>query len=515
MIKTLCDYLDQNIESYFNHIALVDDSIKEGQRVYYYEDLYQNSYFIANNILSWGVKKRPIVIVMPSCAKTVCLMYGIVRAGSHYSIFMPDTSLTRLDNVLEELNPAMVVSDLVLQPLKDKYTNVKFVNSNYLFARKEDFNNIKPIVDKNYRNIIDLDPMYILYTSGSTGKAKGVVLPHRGPLDFVNWYTDEFNLTDKDILLSQCQLCFDASISDVLTFVKAKATLHFVSSTLWLSPLKVIDYLKKQKITVFNSVPTILNFLAKTNAIDNQDLPNLRLVTFIGEKMSYSVANHWICAFNHIRLSNIYGPTEISNVCLFYDVHLDFSKNDSSVPAGFPCNNMNVFLLDDDKKIILREDTHIKGEICVRGSGLALGYFDNHEKTNAVFIQNPLHDHYLDRCYKTGDIGYYDETGAIVMLGRRDFQVKIAGHRVELGEIETKAESVSGISRAICYFIDNKLYLVYAGWIDNVKDQLKGKLETYMMPNIIIKVNNMPINQNSKIDRHKLLELLKYEGKIK
>lgn len=113
MIKTLCDYLDQNIESYFNHIALVDDSIKEGQRVYFYEDLYKHSYFIANNILSLGLKKRPIVIVMPSCAKTVCLMYGIIRAGSHYSIFMPDTSLTRLDNVFDELNPAMVVSDLV------------------------------------------------------------------------------------------------------------------------------------------------------------------------------------------------------------------------------------------------------------------------------------------------------------------------------------------------------------------------------------------------------------------
>lgn len=515
MIKTLCDYLDQNIERYFNHIALVDDSIKEDQRVYSYEDLYKNTYYIAHNIQALGISKRPIVIVMPSCAKTICLMYGTARSGSHYSIFMPDTSLTRLDNVLEELNPALVVSDLALDPLKEKYTKVKFVDSNYLFVKNKDFDSVKQEVDKNYRNIIDLDPMYVLYTSGSTGKAKGVVLPHRGPIDFVNWYTEEFNISDNDVLLNQCQLCFDASISDALTFVKAKATLHFVSNMLWLSPLKVLDYLKTQKITVLNSVPTVLSFLAKTNAIDNQELPNLRLVTFAGEKMSYSVANHWISAFSHIRLSNMYGPTEVTNICLFYNVSFDENKKEEAVPAGFSCNNMDVFLLSDENKIIPKDTPVVKGEVCARGTGIALGYFDNHEKTEAVFIQNPLHNHYLDRCYKTGDIGYYDEDGAIVILGRRDFQVKIAGHRVELGEIETKAESISGVNRAVCYFYNNKLYLVYEGTIENLKEKLKSKVEPYMLPNIVIKVLSMPVNQNSKIDRNKLLENLKNDRKIK
>jgi acyl-coenzyme A synthetase/AMP-(fatty) acid ligase len=202
---------------------------------------------------------------------------------------------------------------------------------------------------------------------------------------------------------------------------------------------------------------------------------------------------------------NVYGPTEITCNCTYHII--DKNREYDKIPIGKPFPNERVILLDKNNNII--KDKNVNGELCVIGSSLALGYFNNMEQTNKYFVQNPNNNNYNELIYKTGDLAYYNNDDDLVFSGRVDFQIKYQGHRIELEEIEKTIMKFDNIDRACCIFEEekSKLYGFYVGNIDKkeLHSKLKEKLPVFMIPSKLIKVNYFPITKNGKIDRKELL----------
>ena len=193
---------------------------------------------------------------------------------------------------------------------------------------------------------------------------------------------------------------------------------------------------------------------------------------------------------------------ETTDICTYYKVDRKF-KNNESLPIGKHCDNCDVFILDDQNKEITEIDK--QGELCARGGFLAAGYYNNPEKTQAAFMQNPLNTFYPEIMYRTGDLVKYNDRGELIYITRKDYQIKHMGYRIELGEIETAVYGLDAIKSCVVIFDDekDKIVLVYQGKISDkeIIDGLKDKVPHYMLPNVMKKVRNMPMNQNGKIDR--------------
>ena len=200
---------------------------------------------------------------------------------------------------------------------------------------------------------------------------------------------------------------------------------------------------------------------------------------------------------------NLYGPIEITVACTYYIVDRELSDEDK-LPVGFPCRNTDILILNDQNEAAKLNE---QGEICVRGSSLALGYYNNPERTKKGFVQNPLNPHYSEMIYRTGDVGYWNERGEIMFLGRKDFQIKHMGYRIELGEIEHAALQVDGIRnccvvynggrREITMFYESEMQLAPAF----IREQLFRFIPKYMLPTVFTWMELMPRNPNGKIDR--------------
>ena len=218
--------------------------------------------------------------------------------------------------------------------------------------------------------------------------------------------------------------------------------------------------------------------------------------------------NMWRKAYPDILYANLYGPTEITDVCTYYIVDREFDDADP-LPIGRPCRNTDILVLNKDNCLVAEGEI---GELCVRGVSLSYGYYNNDERTKEAFIQNPLNPYYREMIYRTGDLVKYNEYGEIVYISRKDYQIKHMGHRIELGEIENAVYSVSGIDRCCCLYHDKKkkimLFYTASAEIPNLKELIKDKLPDYMIPGIYRFLDNMPLNLNGKIDRVKLKTLL-------
>ena len=229
---------------------------------------------------------------------------------------------------------------------------------------------------------------------------------------------------------------------------------------------------------------------------------------FSGEVMPVKHLNKWKKFLPDAMYVNLFGPTEITCNCTYYILDREFEKGDV-IPAGIAFPNEEVFLLDDEDRLVTAPGK--LGEICVCGTCLALGYYNNPEKTAEAFVQNPLNRSWQQTMYRTGDLGKYDEDGLLVYVSRKDFQVKHMGHRIELGEIESAAMESEELSRACCIYDQekSKLLLFYTGSIEKEALQalLAEKLPPFMHPNVSMRVEEMPMTKNGKIDRAALMQL--------
>ena len=352
--------------------------------------------------------------------------------------------------------------------------------------------------------------LYVLFTSGSTGIPKGVCITHEGVIDYIDCVTEIFQFSSKDSFGNQAPFYFDNSILDIYCSLKAGATLYIIPQDLFSQPVLLLEHLRKNQINTIFWVPSALIVVSKLKALRNVDLNGiLKRVLFCGEVMPNKQLNIWRKFLPDVVFANLYGPTEITDACTYYIVDREFA-DDEPLPIGVPMKNTDILVLDEKKRLVTEKGK--VGELCVRGIGVARGYFRNSEKTMEAFVQNPLNSDYEEKIYCTGDLVQYNNYNELVYLSRKDFQIKHKGHRIELGEIETAASSLSGVAACCCLYDDKHnrivLFLDQELKCDEVNDKLKEMLPKYMLPGKVIFMESMPINANGKIDRIKLREYL-------
>jgi amino acid adenylation domain-containing protein len=350
---------------------------------------------------------------------------------------------------------------------------------------------------------IDTDPVYSIFTSGSTGVPKGVVVAHRGVLDYIDWAVETFKIDHTTVIGNQAPFYFDNSTLDIYLMYATAATLNIIPEMNFAFPAKLIDYLNLHKINFVFWVPFVLISVANFDIFKSKKPEYLRDVFFAGEVMPNKHLNYWRRHLPNCRYANLYGPTEITVDCTYYVVDRDF-RDDEPLPIGMACRNSDVIILVDQKR---EAKVNEEGELCVRGSSLSLGYYNDWEKTAKAFIQNPLNTHYPETIYCTGDIVYVNERGEIMYVGRKDAQIKHNGYRIELGEIENAILATNLVDNCCAVYdnINKRIVLFYQAQQElNMVEFKKATSKTiprYMLPTEYHRQEVLRQNGSGKIDR--------------
>lgn len=495
MIKNVVDYLNATEERFGDKLAYSDEN-----RSITFSELKEDSLRIATSLLSEVSTGVPVLIYMDKCVECIEAFLGVAYTCGFYvpiDIHMP---FARVKLIIDTLGANILVTRKCdeLPPEVTDNCKVYYVEDMIASDNAIDYDEIQ----KRQRRCIDTDPIYAIFTSGSTGVPKGVLISQRSVINFTEWWCETFDFSDEEIFANQTPFYFDASVKDIYATLRCGATMHIVPKKLFSLPKKLVQFLNDNKVNCIDWVPSVLCMIANFRTLEKEKPQYLKKIMFLGEVMPTKQYNMWKNALPDVKFANLYGPTEATGDCTYYKLERDFA-DDEPIPIGYACNNTEVILLDEKDNRIT--DSDIIGEICVRGCSLALGYYNNEEKTNEVFIKNPLQKAYSEKIYRTGDLGKYNSYGEIVFMSRKDSQIKHMGHRIELGEIETAISAIEGVSRVCCLY-DNRsqrIVAIYEGTIDRklIIDEVKKKVPVYMVPNVFHQVDSMPINLNGKIDR--------------
>lgn len=499
MLKSVLDYLEQSERDYSDKTAVVDEKGSDT-----YSQLADMTRRVGTFLLKRGLQANDVVVVLLGKERAaLSAFWGVTYAGGIYSPMDCHAPVGRLKLIMDVLRPAFVIAD---EENRDKALEL-MPKERLIFieeARQElpDWSALEAV----QRLRIDTDPLYIICTSGSTGVPKGVVISHRAVIDFTEESSQVMDFSDKESFANQAPFYFDASVPDLYCTIRNGATLHIIPEKWFSFPIRVLEYIKEHEINAIFWVPSALIVTANLRALREVDVTCLKKIMFCGEVMPVKQYNMWKKYVPDAKYVNYYGPSETTYASTYYIIDREFG-NDETLPIGRAAINTDVLILGEEDRPCNRGET---GELCIRGSGVALGYYNDQEKTREVFVQNPLTPFYRDIMYRTGDLVRENERGEIEYVGRKDFQIKHMGFRIELGEIETAAMSVSGMSRACCIYHEKRqsIILLYEGSAEKkgVKDELMKRLPDYMVPGCIVKLDVMPMNANGKIDRKLLKE---------
>lgn len=356
------------------------------------------------------------------------------------------------------------------------------------------------------------DLAYILYTSGSTGRPKGVMISHENALAFVYWAQAEIGGNSLDRFSGHAPLHFDLSVFDLFVSCLSGATLVLVPDSLLYFPAALARWMDKQRISVWYSVPSVLVQMMQRGAVADCKLEALRHIVFAGEVFATKYLRSWMQHVPHATFHNFYGPTE-TNVCTSYRVRTIPDSDEVALPIGTSASGNTVLLLDDDEQVVTSVGQI--GELCVDGPTVALGYWNDEEKTHARFVPMPHLTGHDRPVYRTGDLACWNEEGSLQFHGRRDHMVKSRGYRIELGEIEAALLAHSAVREACVVAIPdaeigNRLRACLGVHPDvhvnreAVSQHLLSFVPRYMLPDEFVLIDTLPKTSTGKVDRHKL-----------
>lgn len=496
MIKNILQFLEVSALNYPNKVAYADDS-----ESITYRELVERAKRIGTYIAkNYACRNAPILVQMEKSPKCICAFFGVVYSGNFYVPLDISVPRLRLEKIISLLETNLAIIDYkALNLYKTQETEFHSLQYEELVETPLDQEVLKDI-----RNtMIDTDPLYLIFTSGSTGVPKGVTISHRSTIEFIENFTQTFSINAEDVFANQAPFDFDVSVKDIYSTLKVGATMHIIPKKLFVLLPKLMHYFNEKQITIIIWAVSAMTLISTMKGFEIEVPRTLKKVMFSGEVMPTKQLNIWMSNLPETMFVNLYGPTEITCNCLYYIVNRKFDDSEQ-IPLGHPFNNTDILVLNDSDQVISSKEI---GEICVRGSSLALGYYNNLEITQKAFVQNPLNQHYPELIYRTGDLGRYNDRGELVYASRRDSQIKHMGHRIELGEIEFAVNSLEGINISVCMFDKNKnkIILVYQSDTEfsakYILDCLKDAIPKYMFPHEIIYTDKMPLNKNGKVDR--------------
>jgi amino acid adenylation domain-containing protein len=475
-------------------LALADDY---GQLTY--AQLNRRANRLAQRLIDLRVRPRTRVAVCTSRRiDMVVALLGVLKAGAAYVPLDPSYPVERLRYMIEDSNAVAVVVDDAIQKLLPA-TEALHVQVEDCFESEElPATNPGIIVSPN-------DPAYAIYTSGSTGEPKGVLIEHRSLLNLIQWHRRAFDVTAADRATHLAGPAFDASVWELWPYLAAGASIHIPDEFTRVSPAGLRDWLVRNAITIA-FLPTPLAEQAIT--LEWPKNGSLRTLLTGGDTLRKRPPANLPFA-----LVNNYGPTENTVVSTSGRVEPDANAH-CTPPLGRPIDNTEVYVLDRNLQLA---PIGVPGELHVGGIGLAREYLGRPRLTAERFIANPFPNAGGNRLYKTGDVVRYRTDGTLEFLGRTDHQVKVRGHRVELGEIETvlcrqpgireavvlpRANGPSGPALAAFVVADSGREI----HVERIRDILKGQLPTHMLPTSLTVTEAFPLSSNGKVDRDALLQ---------
>ncbi len=463
---------------------------------------------IGSFILETGIRRSPIVVYMEKSPEEVATFFGIIRAGSYYVPIDAEMPQVRISLILENVKAPLLICDEATAEAAERLGFAgRIVRYKELLSCAIDSASLENV----YQASIDTDPLYIVFTSGSTGVPKGVVGCHRAVNDYIDQLSEVLGFSDETVFGNQTPLYLDACFKELYPTIRYGATTYFVPKTLFMQPLKLVQYLNEHQINTVCWVVSALTIISTFNTFKTEIPKYLRTIAFGSEVFPIKQFRMWREALPEATFTNLYGPTEGTGMCCYYRVNREFEDGEA-IPIGRPFDNTDIILLDEDNHEVTKESGE-QGEICIRGTSLTLGYMNNPQKTSEAFTLNPLQTGWPELIYRTGDIGRYNERGELMFVSRKDFQIKHMGHRIELGEIEVNAQMIEGITGAACIYDKEKgkIVLFYSGSKEeaDMKVLLKDSLPRYMVPNVTRKLERIPLTSNGKTDRVTLTAMLK------
>lgn len=495
------DYLEKTAECFHDKIAFADDNFSMT-----FGELRNISKRIATVLAECHFFKQPVAVFLNKSPNCIATFMGAAYSGNFYSPIDVNMPVSRVKKILQTLQPVVIITDEEHKNQVEEFANDSTKILVFEELREKSIN--ENLLINTRKKIIDTDVLYILFTSGSTGTPKGVTVAHKSLIAYTEWVSSEFSMTEEDIIGNQTPFYFSMSTLDIYQTIRNGATMYIISKQLFSFPIRLLEYIHEKQINFIYWVPSALCLPVNFRALGKRDISCLKTILFAGEVMPTKQLNAWIKELPSAKFANLFGPTEVTDICSFYRIDRKLSDTEC-VPIGHACQNSDLIILNsEDKEVALGE----MGELCVRGTFLAYGYYKNPEKTAEVFVQNPLNNAYPEIIYRTGDLVKYNKYGELIYICRKDFQIKHMGHRIELGEIETAVSSLPEIHANVCLYDDkkNRIVLFYTGNIEekSLGEQLHKLLPEYMLPNKRCRLKIMPLNLNGKIDRQELKKLL-------
>ncbi|MFD0696559.1 amino acid adenylation domain-containing protein [Paenibacillus sp. GCM10027628] len=471
-----------------------------------YRELNERANRLARYLLLTGLRQEDLAaILMHRSPRMIVCILAIWKAGGAYVPIDPDYPQQRIRELLADSGAVCLLTEMpyVSQEIKEGYNGVIIpIDADDEVIRQVEESNVKlPIPVSNHL-------AYVIYTSGSTGKPKGAMLEHAGMLNHMDAMINAFRLDEQSVIVQNAPHCFDISVWQLVTALVLGGRTAMYSNELVLNVREFMKQVAVDKATVLEVVVSYM--AAMLDLPDPVPLPDLQYVLVTGESIKPPLARKWFESYPHIKLVNAYGPTEASDDITLYV--MEKAPELETVPIGKPVQNMHVYIVDPYMKLV---PVGVQGELCVSGIGVGRGYWNDPEKTQKAFMEDPFRGEAGIRMYKTGDLARFLPDGNLEYVGRVDHQVKIRGYRIELGEIEAVLLGQANVKEAVA--IDrtdthNQKYLCAYITSDEtipaseLKDSLSKELPGYMVPSYFVQMDQLPLTPNGKINRKALPE---------
>ncbi|MEG4072283.1 amino acid adenylation domain-containing protein [Microcoleus sp. Pol14C2] len=470
-----------------------------------YEEVYRRSNQVGHRLRKLGARPNQLVaVVMEKGWEQIVAVLGILASGAAYLPVDAALPKERLWYLLENGEVEIVLTQSQLNQRLEWPENVRRIclDTDELAAESRE-----PLVAVQEPE----DLAYVIYTSGSTGLPKGVAIAHRGAVNAIAQTNQVFNVAECDRAIAVTALHHDMSVYDIFGILAAGGAIVIPDAAQRLDPAHWTELMVKERVTIWNSVPPMMEMLLDYAAGRSEVLPEcLRWAFLGGDWIPITLPERLRAIVKECRVVSVGGPTETTLWNIWYPVET-VDPSWKSIPYGSPIANTRYYILNERL-----EDcpVWVAGEMCCAGVGLTKGYWRNEEKTRASCLTHPVTG---DRLYRTGDLGRFLPDGNIEFLGREDFRLKIRGFRIEAGEIEAalnehpavKASIVTAFGenhsqkRLVAYIVPQQNA---APAVEELRQFLSEKLPDYMVPSAFIVLDALPLSANGKVNRKALPE---------
>ena len=524
MITNLSHYLTRSAERSPDRTALV-----MGDERMSYAELETATNRLARLMRRLGCADGARVCVLSAKSpSTIAGLLAVLKAGGVYVPIDSASPPARVARILEAAEPSIVLADASAVKLVDG-----LIDAGALSRSATPIGSVaEPIRGAWFHSVFDRsdasclsgeplpltrganDVAHLLFTSGSTGVPKGVMITHANVLAFVEWAVRYFGTKSTDRISGHPPLHFDLSTFDIFATLAAGAELHLVPAHLSVNPHRLAAMIRDNALTQWFSVPSVLTYMAKFDAVQQDDFPALERLMWCGEVLPTPVLAHWMRKLPHVRFTNLYGPTEATIASSYYTVPCCPADETAAIPIGTPCTGEELVVLNEHLEPARVDEV---GDLYIAGVGLSPGYWRDPEKTSAAFILDPRRSD-GSKIYRTGDLAQVDELGLVHFLGRADSQIKSRGYRIELGEIEAAVNAAPGVRECAVVGVDaggfegTTICCAFAT-LDHarltaleLRAEATRLLPAYMLPSRWRELDELPKNVNGKIDRKELRE---------